>query len=148
MGGRGETTLVNWRLGKYTVITSICRTDNMKATLRLHTHVSRSVLRRPPPPAALSQDLTGPWGEEWWSIIPYPFCPRRVSLSLRVHGISTQYAFRFNLPTNIHDYIPVKRKPTNFCDREWSEKWHEMNEWENEMTWGRLYYNVKNVVGI
>ena len=49
----------HWVPGKYIVLTSIWRMDNMKATLRCHTHVSRS-LHRGTPASSTTPKLVSP----------------------------------------------------------------------------------------
>ena len=74
-----------------------------------------------------------PLAEDWWSVIPNPFCPRWCSLRLREHMVRT---LLHPSPTGM-----IKHRwctnPTSFPIYEWGEGWHEMNESEYEMTWSR-----------
>ena len=53
-------------------------------------------------------------------------------------------------PPPPHQQVLYTRSTPNqliFPNREWGEEWHEMNEWECEMTW-RGNWEMENVGGI
>ena len=105
----------------------------MKATLRCHVHVSRSV-HRGIAPTSTTLGLIIPvllWalcGRMIITRVPDIFCPRRCSLGLRLQWRSTWCVPHFALHLTVWLYICGAPNQTTFLNRERDEAWHELND--------------------
>ena len=95
-----------------------------------------NALRSPPALSQISlyQYYARHWAEEWWSVIPDPFCPRWCLRS----------ALRPPTTMIIHRWFA---KPTIFSRQECGEWWYEMNE-QNYKLMKRRDWKVVNVDGM